>query len=106
MIIPGWGKKDLDSYNPKNIICQNCKASGSIVINIYFWRLHFWGIPLFPIRKTGKSNCIECEQTLRPSKMPSNLKLEYQNVKGKTNISLWQYSGVIILFIFFTWIFS
>jgi len=105
MIIPGWGKIDLDSYTPKNISCRNCKTSGSLIINIYFWRLHFWGIPLFPIRKTGKSNCFKCDQSLKPKKMPSDLKIEYQNLKGKSYISIWQYTGILILIIFFSWIF-
>jgi len=105
MIIPGWKKIDLGSYNPKNISCQNCKTSGSLIINIYFWRLHFWGIPLFPIRKTGKSSCFKCNQSLRPTKMPSDIKLEYQNLKGRSTISIWQYTGIIILIFFFSWIF-
>jgi hypothetical protein len=104
MILPSWKSVLLDSYNPKRITCINCKKSGSIIITINSVYLHFWGLPFFPIRKKGLSTCSFCNETLKPKKMPHNLRIEYQNFKDKIKLPLRHYFGLLLLGIFLCWL--
>ena len=103
MIIPGWRRYNLDSRNPKRINCRNCNSIGSITIFVDSLYLHIWHIPFCSIGKKGFSSCSNCDETLKPKKMPHNLKIEYKNLKNKLKIPLWQYFGLFISLIIISW---
>jgi len=93
----GWANKELGSYKPQRLKCENCDELGTIEISIKGVYASFWMIPLFPFRKKGRSECGNCFQKLKPKKMPHSLLLEYDNFESTVRAPLWQYFGVAVL---------
>jgi len=77
--------------------CPNCQTTNSVQIGVYQRYAHVFWIPFFPIGKTGVSACGHCQQVLKSGQMPPALKLVYDNVKARTRIPVWHFSGLFLV---------
>jgi hypothetical protein len=77
--------------------CQNCGTQNSIEMHVFQKYAHVFWIPIFPLGKTGVSQCNHCKQVLKHTEMPTSLKQSYENVKAKTKTPTWMYSGLVLI---------
>jgi hypothetical protein len=77
--------------------CPNCGSMHSIEMNVFQKYVHFFYIPYLPAGKTGISQCSQCNQVLTDKEMPANLKEAYQQLKAKTKIPIWMFSGLVLM---------
>lgn len=102
MIIYGSKAKEL----AKEIItdkCPNCGNQNTIDMHVFQKYAHVFWIPLFPIGKTGVSQCDHCKQVLKLNQMPPHLKTAYTNLKAQAKTPIWMFIGsalIVALIIF------
>lgn len=77
--------------------CPNCGSMYSIEMNVFQKYVHLFYIPYLPAGKTGISQCSQCGQVLTDKEMPANLKEAYQQLKSKTKIPIWMFSGLVLI---------
>lgn len=99
MIIYGSKSVHLKSERSKMSVCPNCGTQGSLVLSVYRRHTHIFWIPLFPIGKTGLSQCQHCKNVLYTKEMTASIQKEYDQLKNKTKGPLWQFMGLGILII-------
>lgn len=97
MIIYGTRASHLKSVQLPNEVCPNCNTKGSMVMSVYSRYAHIFWLPTFPVGRTGGSQCTNCQQVLEPKKMPTFLKLQYDQLLAQTRIPLWSWSGLAII---------
>jgi len=78
--------------------CLSCN-SHTLYFSVFSRYAHVFWIPFFPIGKTAVSVCSNCKQTLKLKDMPQSYKLEYDNIKGRFRIPVWQFAGLALLII-------
>ncbi len=96
MIIYGSKAKEL----AKDIIidkCPNCGNQNTIDMHVFQKYAHVFWIPLFPIGKTGVSQCDHCKQVLKLNQMPPALKTAYANLKSQTKTPVWMFIGSALI---------
>lgn len=96
MIIYGSKAKEL----AKDIIidkCPNCGNQNTIDMHVFQKYAHVFWIPLFPIGKTGVSQCDHCKQVLKLNQMPPALKTAYANLKAQTKTPVWMFIGSALI---------
>src|ERR1017187_1201353 len=96
MIIYGSKNKEL----AKEILtdqCQNCGKQNCVHIHVFQKYAHAFWIPIFPMEKTGGSQCDHCKQVLKLKEMPPSLRAAYDNLKSQTKTPIWTYSGLAII---------
>ncbi len=104
MVIFGSGSAHLKTGPARNATCENCKNQGTISFSLFRKHAHIFWIPVFPMGKTGTSQCSHCQQALKPKEMPEPLKMEYQNFKSDVKGPIWQFSGLILIVCLFAFI--
>jgi hypothetical protein len=77
--------------------CPNCASNHSVEMEVFQKYVHFFYIPYLPAGKTGVSYCSNCKQSMLDKDMPANLKEAYQQLKAKTKIPIWMFSGVVLM---------
>lgn len=77
--------------------CPNCASNHSLEMEVFQKYVHFFYIPYLPAGKTGVSYCSNCKQAMVDKDMPSNLKAAYQQLKAKTRIPIWMFSGLVLM---------
>jgi hypothetical protein len=77
--------------------CPNCASNHSVEIEVFQKYVHFFYIPYLPAGKTGVSYCSNCKQSMLDKDMPANLKEAYQQLKAKTKIPIWMFSGLVLM---------
>ncbi|MFT3935874.1 MAG: hypothetical protein QM726_19755 [Chitinophagaceae bacterium] len=82
--------------------CPNCNATASIEMHIFQKYAHVFWIPMFPIGKTGVSQCNTCMQVLKPKQMQPSLRESYDNLKAQTKIPIWTFSGIAVIAVLIT----
>jgi hypothetical protein len=97
MIIFGSKAVHLKTVKCNLTNCTSCSTKGSINISVFRKHFHVFWIPMFPLWKTGVSECSHCKKVMRVKEMPDNLKLEFENLKGQSKGPIWQFSGLILL---------
>ena len=97
MIFYGISPVHLKTAQARNVTCENCNNKNTILFSIYRNHIHIFWIPIFPIHKTGVSQCGHCQQVLKPKQMPQRLKREYQNFKSDAKGPIWQFAGLFLL---------
>ncbi len=97
MIIFGSGSAHIKTAPARNVTCDNCNNQNTISFSIYRKHAHIFWIPVFPMNKTGASQCSHCQQVLKPKQMPERLKMEYQNFKSDAKGPIWQFSGLFLI---------
>lgn len=77
--------------------CPNCGSNHSIEMEVFQKYVHIFYIPYLPAGKTGVSYCSICKQVMVDKDMPPNFKEAYQQLKAKTKIPLWMFSGLVLM---------
>jgi hypothetical protein len=54
---------------------------------------HLFWIPLFPIGKTGVTQCDHCKKVYTVNEMPSSIRQAYESLKKQTKTPIWTYIG-------------
>lgn len=97
MVIFGSGSAHVKTESARNVTCENCNNQNTISFSLYRKHAHIFWIPVFPLYKTGASQCSHCQQVLKQKEMPERLKKEYINFKSDAKGPIWQYSGLILI---------
>lgn len=103
MIVYGTKAVHLKTENLKSISCPSCGTQGSLVLSIFRKHAHVFWIPLFPIGKTGVSQCQHCKNVLERKEMPENIKNDYYRIANESKGPIWQFAGlglIAALFVF------
>jgi hypothetical protein len=77
--------------------CANCKTSASVELIVVQRYAHIFWIPIFPMGKTGLSECSHCKQVLRKKEFTESLSYHYERMKLQSKTPLWTFSGVGLL---------
>lgn len=97
MIIFGSGSAHIKTATAKNATCENCGNQDTLSFSIYRKHAHIFWIPVFPLNKTGASQCSHCQQVLKPKQMPDNLKRKYEDFKSDAKGPIWQFVGLFLI---------
>jgi hypothetical protein len=93
MIIYGSkGKQLAKELLPDN--CPHCGTPHSITMYVFQNYAHIFWIPFFPIEKRVVTECAHCKQVLKPKQMPSYFQPYYENLKSRSRIPVWMFSGL------------
>lgn len=79
--------------------CPDCGMQNCITIQVLQKYATLFWIPLFPLKKNGKSHCNYCKMVYY-NNLPISLKLPYLNLKNKVRLPIWIFSGAILISIF------
>lgn len=77
--------------------CPHCGTTHNTELYVFQKFAHVFWIPFFPIGKTGVSQCNHCKQILKKEEMPSSFLVAYDNIKAKTRIPVWTFSGLALV---------
>lgn len=77
--------------------CDNCNTVHTMDMYIFQKYKAVLGIPFFPVSKTGVSLCAHCRQTLRRKEMSAALLYTYKQVKARTSVPVWTWTGVALV---------
>ena len=97
MIIFGSRSAYIGSKMSANAICSNCQTQGKIRYSVFSSHAHVFWIPVFPMGKTGVSECQHCKQTLRVREMPAKMQQECNATKKEMKAPIWQFSGLFVI---------
>lgn len=96
MIIYGTRAKALSTEQVVDA-CPNCNSRNTVHISVLQQWAHIFWIPIFPIGKTGVSQCTHCKQVLKLKEMPAGLRLSYDNIKAQTKTPVWTFAGLVLI---------
>ncbi|MEO6819637.1 MAG: zinc-ribbon domain-containing protein [Ginsengibacter sp.] len=99
MIIYGTRNKEIGKEQVAEN-CPDCGTFGSIDMHVFQKYAHVFWIPVFPIGKTGVSQCDHCKKVLKLKEMPANLKNVYTDLKARSKAPIWVYSGLAAVALF------
>ena len=103
MIIFGTRSKILTG-NDTRTNCSYCKSIDTVSLVFVLKYFHIFWIPMFPLSKTGVSQCSHCKQVLYANEMPDALKVVYQEENKKVKTP-WGYRfGLILIGLFFAFV--
>lgn len=97
MFLIGKKTSELKSNTSKEVICPKCYKSNTTKIAVIGIYKHLFQIPFLSGGKTGKSNCLKCQQSFTLKNMPATIKLAYYELKETARIPLWFYTGLIVI---------
>jgi len=103
MIIYGSKAVHLQSEQSQTATCPSCGTKGSLLLSVFRRHAHVFWIPMFPIGKIGGSQCLHCQNTLKPKAMPESIRREYDDLKRNAKGPLWQFVGLAIVAMFIAW---
>ncbi|GAB3238533.1 hypothetical protein GCM10027346_31260 [Hymenobacter seoulensis] len=72
-------------------------------VSVFGRYAHVYWIPLFPIGKTGASECGHCRQVLEPKQMEPSLKQAFEGVKQNAKVPLWHFAGLGLVVLIVGW---
>lgn len=104
MIFFGTKASHLRSENVNGIKCNHCKEQRTHTISIFGKYFYLYWIPIFPLNKTGVSECNHCKVTHEPKQMSEQLKLSYENIKRDTKTPIKHWIGAILIISFLAFI--
>jgi hypothetical protein len=103
MIIYGSRAVHIKSKQPKLLICPNCETQGSTLLSVFRKHAHIFWIPLFPLGKTGASECQHCKLVLEPKEMSGGVEKEYLKLKAGAKGPIWQFVGLFVIVVLTAW---
>jgi hypothetical protein len=83
--------------------CINCDTQFSVELFVIQKFAHVFWLPLFPMSKTGISQCSHCKQVLKLNEMPDSYRNGYEALKAQTKTPVWTFSGVVVIAGLITW---
>jgi len=95
MIIFGTRSKVLNG-STATTDCNHCSSIETVRLSFVLRYFHIFWIPMFPISKTGISQCSHCKQVLYANQMPNALQAVYLEEKKKVKTP-WGYRFGLIL---------
>ena len=96
MIIYGWRATQVANESIAES-CPSCKNQNALQMFVFQRYAHIFWIPMFPIGKSGASQCGHCKQVLKSKQMPADVKLAYENVAAQAKIPYWTFAGLAII---------
>jgi hypothetical protein len=103
MIIYGSRSSHLGTKQLTNEKCPHCGTVGSLIMSTYAKYAHVFWIPIFPLGRTGVSQCQHCKQVLEVKQMPPNIRQYHEVSLAENRIPLWQFSGLALLMVLIAW---
>lgn len=101
MLIFGSKLKLLVMQILQGITCMHCNSQNTTNAAIYQKIAHFFWLPLFPMGKTGGTECSHCKQILREKELSLSVKPAYDALKAQTKTPISVYWGAAVLIILF-----
>lgn len=95
-MIYGWRSKELGQVDVPGA-CGHCGAEGEVTMHILQKYVHILWIPLFPIGKSGVTQCTHCKEVLVGKELPPEYKELFKAVKGQHRTPVWMFAGPIII---------
>lgn len=95
MIIFGSRSK-LIARETVDTSCPNCGSRFTTDLLLFQQYAHICWIPVIPTGRSGTSECGSCRQVLRNNEMPESLQESYTQLKTKTRMPLWIFSGLAL----------
>ena len=85
--------------------CPNCGSRFTTDLFLFQQYAHICWIPVIPTGRSGASQCSSCRQVFRNNEMPEPLQEAYTQLKAKTRMPLWIFSGLAlaVLIAFLVW---
>ncbi|UYZ63520.1 hypothetical protein [Hymenobacter weizhouensis] len=96
MIIYGYRTSHLLT-EPVAGSCPTCATPDALRVSVFGRYAHVYWVPLFPLGKTGASECGHCRQVLPSKEMTPELKQSFQEVKQRTRAPWWHFVGLLLL---------
>lgn len=103
MIIYGRRGTHLKSGRLSHVTCPQCGTTGSMTGSVFGQYAHIFWIPLFPIGKTGGTQCQHCKQVLKEKEMTPAVRAGYQGLVKETKVPIWNFAGLVIVAILITY---
>ncbi len=103
MIIFGSNSSHLKSEHLTEVACPHCNESDCVDISVFGKYAHVFWIPVFPMGKSGASQCQHCKQTLKEKEMPQTFKSAFSTFKSQLKTPFWHFSGLLIIALFVGW---
>ena len=101
MLIFGSKLKLLVMQILQGITCAHCSSQNTTSAAIYQKIAHVFWMPIFPMGKTGGTECTHCKQILREKELTSYVKPAYEEIKKQAKAPITAYWGVAVLIILF-----
>ncbi|MBX0288849.1 hypothetical protein K3G63_00280 [Hymenobacter sp. HSC-4F20] len=102
MIIYGYRSSHLRT-EPIAGSCPACATPDSLHASVFGRYAHIYWIPLFPIGKTGGSQCGHCQFVQQPKEMEPGLREAFSAVKHSARVPWWHFAGLLLLVIGIGW---
>ncbi|MEO0898425.1 MAG: hypothetical protein AAFY71_18580 [Bacteroidota bacterium] len=94
MIIYGVNSRNLHHFNVAHTTCPVCQTKGAQQMNIMGKYFHVYGIPMFPVGRTGIAKCQNCGHEIQEKDFEEDLATTYEAVKKKPKRP-WRHWGII-----------
>lgn len=102
MIIFGTRASSYKSYSDTAYDCDHCGSKASVDLTFATRYFHIFWVPVFPIGKTGMSQCRHCKRALYRSQMPPQLQSGYNDARRRVKTPAKYFAGLILAGLFFT----
>ncbi|MGB1037830.1 MAG: hypothetical protein ACPGYY_04225 [Bacteroidia bacterium] len=97
MIIFGKGTAHLITGESETAVCPSCESEGSLVFDVYSNHFYLYWIPMFPTRRIGRAECVECGAEFKKNRMPIDMLRAYKELSNSVKPPFWQYTGMAII---------
>src|SRR5688572_13100984 len=98
MIIFGSNASELAQL-PLEERCHNCGTSNSLRLHIMQKWAHVFWIPVFPLGKSGATECSHCKQVLRNDEFSLQQFDQFEQAKKQVRTSWWTFTGLGLFFL-------
>ena len=99
MIVFGSRAVELATTPLPNTCCPSCDTQGSLLLGVFRKHAHVFWIPMFPMGKTGVSQCQHCQHVMQASQMTGPVASQYQRLAENTQGPAWQWVGLFLVLI-------
>ncbi len=82
--------------------CNHCQSTSSVNLLFASRYFHLFWIPVFPIGKTGISQCNHCKHALYRNEMPAVIGMEYNKARSGSRTPVKLFTGLLLVVAFFT----
>ena len=98
MILFGRKVYHLGLQELKEDTCSSC-GSRETVVSLFQQYFHILWVPIFPTKKRGAAQCLNCRMVTKEAAFSINQKQVIRYLKSKYKTPAWCFMGVAIFFI-------
>ena len=82
---------------------QTCKKCGSkkMVVSLFQPYFHILFIPIFPLKKSGAAQCLNCRNVVLNKRLDENMIVVRENLKKEYSTPIWMFVGLFLMLIFY-----